>query len=109
MTQQREFRMMLAIAIGLIAWTGASTARAGVITSEPQFGTIADSQSPSELVREGMTKMLEAFDKFVDSVPRYELPQINENGDIILRRKQPQPAPAKPPARAPEPAAGLSI
>ena len=53
--------------------------------------------------------MLEAFDKFVDSVPHYELPQINENGDIILRRKPPQPAPAKPPARAPEPAAERAI
>lgn len=109
MMRWRDFRTTLAAAIGLIALAAACNATAGVIAAEPQPGTVADSRSPSELAREGVAKMLEAFDKFVDSVPRYEPPQINENGDIILRRKQPEPAPAKPPANMPAPAAGRAI
>lgn len=60
------------------------------------------SPPPGELAREGLAKLLQALDKLIESVPQYEMPEINENGDIILRRKrpeaapQPQPQPNKP-------------
>lgn len=113
MTRRCAFRIALAVAVGSITLAAGFNAAAGVIAAEPQPqsepGTIADSQSPSELAREGAAKMLEAFDRFVDSVPRYELPQLNENGDIILRRKRPESVPAMPPTKTPEPAAGRAI
>lgn len=46
-------------------------------------------QHPSELAREGLTKMMQVLDKLIESVPRYEMPAITENGDIILKRKNP--------------------
>lgn len=55
----------------------------------------ADNRAPADLAREGMAKMLQALDKLVESIPQYQLPEITENGDIILRRKKPD-APARP-------------
>jgi hypothetical protein len=50
---------------------------------------------PSELALEGMAKMMQALDKLIQAVPQYEMPTITENGDIILRRKNPSPPDAK--------------
>jgi hypothetical protein len=72
-----------------------------------QGAAIADKQPapdaqipPSELAREGMAKMLQALNKLIESVPQFQMPEINENGDIILRRKNPPDAPV-PPAQSP--------
>ncbi len=56
--------------------------------------------APSELAREGLAKMLQALEAIVQSVPQYHMPEITENGDIVIRRKKPDqaPAPAPPPA-----------
>lgn len=57
----------------------------------------AEDRAPSELAREGMAKMLQALDKLIESVPQYWLPEITENGDIILRRKKPEGEASTPP------------
>ena len=44
---------------------------------------------PSRLATEGLDKMVQALEAFVRSIPQYEKPDINENGDIIIRRKRP--------------------
>lgn len=110
MIWQRKFGMVLATVIAL----GGASLDA---TAEPAAGARpvdnrsapTESQSPSDLAREGMAKMLEAFNRFVASVPQYEMPQFNENGDIILRRKRPEPAPLAPPAKTPDPVADRAI
>jgi len=61
----------------------------------------ANPSAPGELAREGVTKILQALEKLLQSVPQYQMPEIDENGDIILRRKRPEP-PA-PPAPSPAP------
>ncbi|MEQ8354396.1 MAG: hypothetical protein RH942_02570 [Kiloniellaceae bacterium] len=45
--------------------------------------------SPGEMAREGLEQMMRALSLLVESIPQYELPEILENGDIIIRRKQP--------------------
>ncbi len=35
---------------------------------------------------------MRALEALIDSIPQYEMPEINEHGDIIIRRKRP-PAP----------------
>ncbi|WP_340117568.1 hypothetical protein [Pelagibius sp. 7325] len=52
--------------------------------------------SPSELAREGLEQMLRALRLLVQSIPQYELPEVLENGDIIIRRKHPQPDSDRP-------------
>jgi hypothetical protein len=60
--------------------------------AEAQSGGGGDAQSQAErLAREGVEKLLKALDLMLQSVPQYEAPTINENGDIVIRRKHPGP------------------
>lgn len=53
-----------------------------------------ESEDPGELAREGVERLLRALEAVIDMVPQYEMPEINENGDIIIRRKRgPEAAP----------------
>ena len=38
-----------------------------------------------------MERMLRAIELMIEMVPQYEMPEVNENGDIIIRRKNPPP------------------
>ena len=44
-------------------------------------------ESPGALAREGLEHMMRALRLLVESIPQYELPEILDNGDIIIRRK----------------------
>jgi hypothetical protein len=52
--------------------------------------------SPEELAREGLEQMMQALRLLVESIPQYELPEVLENGDIIIRRKNPKPESQEP-------------
>ncbi len=41
-----------------------------------------------DMAREGMERIMRALEMFMDSIPQYELPEVNEHGDIIIRRKR---------------------
>jgi len=45
---------------------------------------------------QGIDRLKEEFDDFLRSIPRFETPTIDENGDIIIRRKPPLPPGADP-------------
>ncbi len=47
----------------------------------------AQEKRPEELALEGINKVLQALNLFMDSIPQYEAPEVLENGDIIIRRK----------------------
>ena len=42
-----------------------------------------------ELARQGADSILRTLDQLMDAIPQYERPEINEDGDIILRRVRP--------------------
>ena len=44
-------------------------------------------------LRDGLTKALDSIGLLLQSLPRYEAPIINEDGDIIIRRQRPQRPP----------------
>ena len=53
-------------------------------------------ESPTEMLEDATRTILKAFELMLQSIPQYEAPEILENGDIIIRRKQPEnekPAP----------------
>lgn len=59
--------------------------------------------SPGELTAEAIERLLRALDMVIGSIPQYEAPFVNENGDIIIRRKHPErerplPTPERKPA-----------
>ena len=51
---------------------------------------LAEDQSPEDLARDGLAKLLSALDLFIGSIPQYETPEILPNGDIIIRRIHPK-------------------
>jgi hypothetical protein len=55
-------------------------------------------QEPSgtELTLEGLRKLMLGLQRMVEELPRYDLPEINENGDIIVRRIDPHERPKQP-------------
>jgi hypothetical protein len=52
--------------------------------------------SGTELTLEGLAKLMRGLQRMVEELPRYNLPEINENGDIIIRRIDPQANPEQP-------------
>ena len=55
---------------------------------------LADAQSDreraQEMAREAIEQLLRAPELMIESIPQYELPEVNEDGDIIIRRKRRQ-------------------
>ena len=51
-----------------------------------------------EMAREAIEQLMRALELMIQSIPQYEMPEINENGDIIIRRKRhaPHEDPAEP-------------
>ena len=74
---------------------GAQVSRADPLarTGEP------DAKAEQEF-KEGVEKLIRAFQMMLRSVPQYDAPEILENGDIIIRRKPPR-APAQRDRRLP--------
>jgi len=54
-----------------------------------------DGDDPLARAGEGVREMLAALQLLMASIPQYELPEVLENGDIIIRRVQPD-VPAGP-------------
>ncbi len=52
-----------------------------------------DGDDPTALVREGAQKIIDALRFFIDKIPQYHAPEVNDNGDIIIRRKHPDREP----------------
>jgi hypothetical protein len=69
---------------------------AGPVFAQETTPTTDDAQ---KMAVEGLSKLLNALDLFVKSVPQYAAPEVLPNGDIILRRLNPAPAqkPTTPP------------
>jgi len=45
-------------------------------------------ETPEQLMREGMERMLRAMELLIEMVPQYEPPELTPEGDIIIRRKR---------------------
>lgn len=64
-----------------------------------------DEPSAEALAREAVEKLVQALSVLLRSLPQYEMPEINDDGDIIIRRVRPKPGPGPAPAprRSPSP------
>jgi len=67
--------------------------------AEPEGPNAPPRQAPEDLAREGVENMLRALRLLVERIPQYELPEILDNGDIIIRRKRDG---GQPPGEDPE-------
>lgn len=69
---------VLVAAIGSLAMPGAAWAQ----QQNPQ-------ERAEELAQEGLDRLMLALEAMLEAIPQYELPEILENGDIIIRRVRP--------------------
>jgi len=79
------------------------------LTLSPARAADAPPANPAEqaekAIREGAQKMIEALEMLIQSIPQYEAPKVLDNGDIIIRRKNPaEPAPGPDEPRRTPPA-----
>ena len=45
---------------------------------------------PGEMALEGAAKLMRALEALMLMIPQYEMPELTEEGDIIIRRKRPE-------------------
>lgn len=81
--------LALALVLGLAAPAAAQ---------DPHHGD----EDPSELAREGIERLMRALDGFVRMIPQYDLPELTDDGDIIIRRRRPGERPEPPKRELPE-------
>ena len=48
------------------------------------------------MAQEGAQKLMLALELMLQAIPQYALPEILDNGDIIIRRKRPGQSPTTP-------------
>lgn len=72
------------------AWFVAPSARAATEEAPaPPAGFTRQMQEAAELMRQGLDRALDSVETLLRSVPQYELPRMDDNGDIVIRRKRP--------------------
>ena len=56
--------------------------------STPTLSYAQSNQPPDQLMENGIKMILDAMKIFIQNLPQYEAPEVLDNGDIIIRRKQ---------------------
>lgn len=69
----------------------------------PPSETPPEARAPEELAREGVELLLRALRGFLEAVPQYGLPRLDEKGDIIIPRLDPKQAPENEADEEPSP------
>jgi hypothetical protein len=82
---------MLRVLLIILSLAGAGAANAaGEKPAWPDGDRLADDmREVGGLIRQGLDKMLGSIDSALRAMPRYELPTVDEDGNIIIRRKPP--------------------
>ncbi|SRR6266851_339633 len=82
---------MLRVFLILLALAGAGAGTANAANEQPPWPDrdrlATDMRQAGELICQGLEKMLGSIDTALRTMPRYELPTIDEDGNIIIRRK----------------------
>lgn len=61
-----------------------------LMLSTPTLSYAQSNQPPDQLIENGVKMILDAMKIFIQNLPQYEAPEVLDNGDIIIRRKQPE-------------------
>ncbi len=51
-------------------------------------GAPNERERAGEMAKEAIEQLMRALELMIESIPQYELPEVNEDGDIIIRRKR---------------------
>ncbi|TNE39122.1 MAG: hypothetical protein EP348_03935 [Alphaproteobacteria bacterium] len=72
-------RLLLVSAFGLM------------MTMTPAIAQSQSEDGAGQMAIEGVAKLMSALRAFISSIPQYEAPEMLPNGDIVIRRKNPEP------------------
>ena len=80
------------------------TVLASPVLAQTQAPTPPQDQQPGALARDAIDKLMRALSLAIENLPQYAMPELNENGDIIIRRLNPRAEKprAKPPGNPDE-------
>ena len=67
-----------------------------VLSVAPAQSSAQEKQDPGEMASKGLDALMKALRLFIDEIPQYAAPEINERGDIIIRRLNPDKKPPEP-------------
>ena len=81
---------MLATALLALSLTAASAASPALAQADQPSQGQTDAE---QRIQQGLSAILEGLALFMQDIPRYEVPEILPNGDIIIRRLNPNDAP----------------
>jgi hypothetical protein len=68
---------------------------AAMLISAPVLSAPQEQKDPQTLATQGVQQLIRAMELMLLAIPQFEAPVINDNGDIIIRRKHPQRRPHK--------------
>jgi hypothetical protein len=80
----------LAVALALAVVTAPALAQA-------QAPAPPENQQPGALARDAIDKLMRALSLAIENLPQYAMPELNENGDIVIRRINPRAEKPRPP------------
>jgi hypothetical protein len=60
---------------------------------------LEDLRRAEEAMKRGLETMRDSVDLFLRAVPQYDWPRMNEDGDIIIKRRKPEENRGVPPRR----------
>lgn len=90
MTLQRIIPILiLAALIGGVAGPRAANAATDQTLCLDREKLASDMRQAGELIRQGLEKALGTIDTALRTMPRYEMPTLDAEGNIIMRRKPP--------------------
>ncbi|MEX0923445.1 MAG: hypothetical protein WDZ84_11775 [Rhodovibrionaceae bacterium] len=73
---------------------------AAVFLLSPAGSALGEDKTPErdfeEQARQGLESLMLALESFIQAIPQYEMPEILDNGDIIIRRVHPGDSPESP-------------
>lgn len=75
----------------IMAGTTAILIAAGPVQAEKAAPENNMQDQAETTLKEGVQKILKALETMFRAIPQYEMPEVLDNGDIIIRRKKPEP------------------
>jgi hypothetical protein len=88
-TQRIAFILVLAALIGGATGPHAAWAASDQTICLDREKLASDMRQAGELIRQGLEKALGTIDTALRTMPRYEMPTLDAEGNIIIRRKPP--------------------
>jgi hypothetical protein len=89
---------LFASPLAQLSWSTPASAQVLVQSdSDGENDSEALQEEAERLARETAERLMETLRMMLEFIPQYEMPEINENGDIIIRRKRKAPEPGDVP------------